>query len=305
MENFIYDYYGYNINELSNGTFKYEDYLFMLAATSESEENIERLNNLMNSLANVYNGDIVYIVKNKYNKFISTSKDDNNICLLTYKLSTNIDLNSFIKMHNTFINQFNYTVSLQDIIILWDQRLEYIQNQCLVNLNFENDAHLILYEYTLYALGLATNALQYLSDIQIDYNRKSYPSTLTHRRIKKMDKFELFNPFNLIIDHSSRDLAELYKNDLIDFNTLIQICNSYYYTIDEYEYLLSRLFYPTFIFDVVEDIATDNTSYDHTSEIYYAIAKQNKQIDKIKEFYNSIIKYMNIRPIEWLKNFNK
>ena len=39
--------------------------------------------------------------------------------------------------------------------------------------------------------------------------------------------------------------------------------------------------------DIVEDIATDSLTYDHNSEIYYAITKQNKQIDKIKEYYKS------------------
>ena len=137
-----------------------------------------------------------------------------------------------------------------------------------------------------------------------DFLKEKYVSTLTHRRIKKMDKFELFNPFNFIIDHSSRDLAELYKNDLIDINSLLDICSYYGYSIDEYEYLLARLLYPTFIFDIVEDIATDNFTYDFTSQIYYAIAKQNKQIDKLKKLYDTLSTAMNIRPIEWLKNFN-
>ena len=57
----------------------------------------------------------------------------------------------------------------------------------------------------------------------------------------------MFNPFNLILDHSSRDLAELYKNDLIGINDLLNICNYYNYKLDEYEYLLARMLYPTFI----------------------------------------------------------
>lgn len=305
MKAFIYDYYGYNIDKINEGSFDYQGYRFSLAAVSESEDLVEKFNELILSLTNVFEGDIVYIVKNKYNKYISNSKDDSNICLLSYKKDNPININHFVKMHTSYQNQFNYYVDLKDIISLWDQRLEYIQNQCLVNLNFDNDAHLLLYEYCQYAIGLALNALQYLADIRIDFNKNSYNSTLTHRRIKKIDKFELFNPFNLIIDHSSRDLAELFKNDLIDFNTLIQICSYYSYTIDEYEYLLARLFYPTFIFDIVEDIATDSLTYDHNSEIYYAIAKQNKQIDKIKEYYNNIFNYMTIRPVEWLKDFFK
>ena len=220
--------------------------------------------------------------------------------MLTYKDEKNIDINYFVKMHMAFLNTFNYYVNIEDIIILWDQRLEYIQNQCLVALNFDNDAHMILYEYSQFAIGLAINALQYLSDMKIDFNKKHYLTTLTHRRIKKMDKFELFNPFNLIVDHSSRDLAELYKNNLIDFDTLFLICQSYSYNVDEYEYLIARLLFPTFIFDIIEDIATDNTMYDYQNEIYYAISKQNEQLDKLKYFYKRISQLMLIRPIDWL-----
>lgn len=300
MNSFIYDYYGYNIKLLDDNTFIFKDYTFLLSKTTEDENSLNKLNELINSLYNVFDGNVVYIVKNKYNKYISSSEGNNNICMLTYKDEKNIDINYFVKMHMSFFNTFNYYVNLDDIIILWDQRLEYIQNQCLVALNFDNDAHMILYEYSQFAIGLAINALQYLSDMKIDFNKKHYLTTLTHRRIKKMDKFELFNPFNLIVDHSSRDLSKLYKNNLIDFDTLFIICQSYSYNVDEYEYLIARLLFPTFIFDVIEDIATDNTMYDYQKEIYYAISKQNEQLDKLKYFYKRISQLMLIRPIDWL-----
>ena len=137
--------------------------------------------------------------------------------------------------------------------------------------------------------------------MDLDFKRK-YSSTLTHRRIKKMDKYELFNPFNLIVDHSSRDLAELYKNDIISLDTLLNICAFYSYSVDEYEYLLARLLFPTFIFDIVEDMENDKSSYDYTSDIYYAIAKSNSQLDKLKSLYNALISKMNIRPINWISN---
>ena len=300
MNSFIYDYYGYNIKLLDDNTFIFKDYTFLLSKTTEDENSLNKLNELINSLYNVFDGNIVYIVKNKYNKYISSSEGNNNICMLTYKDEKNIDINYFVKMHMSFFNTFNYYVNLDDIIILWDQRLEYIQNQCLVALNFDNDAHMVLYEYSQFAIGLAINALQYLSDMKIDFNKKHYLTTLTHRRIKKINKFELFNPFNLIVDHSSRDLAELYKNNLIDFDTLFSICQSYSYNVDEYEYLIARLLFPTFIFDVIEDIATDNTMYDYQKEIYYAISRQNEQLDKLKYFYKRISQLMLIRPIDWL-----
>ena len=302
LESFIFDHYGYNVDKLNNNKFFFKGYTFLLAATSEEENELVKLNNLTLSLSNVFNNDVVYIVKNKYEKLVSSYQDNNSLCVLAYKSDENININHYVKMHITYFNSFNYQVNINDIIALWDQRLEYIENQCLVNLNFDNEAHFTLYEYTIHSIGLAINALQYLSDMNIDFKKEIFNATLTHRRIKKMDKLELFNPFNLIVDHSSRDLAELYKNDLIDFDTLMNVCSYYNYSIDEYEYLLARLLYPTFIFDMVEDIATSSES-DNNTQIYYAIAKQNKLVDKIKRFYDNVISKMSIRPINWLKNY--
>ncbi len=298
MQSFIFDYYGYNAN-VENNEFEYEGYKFLLLSVEDDEKDIIKLNDLVNSLNIHFNSDVVFIVKNKYDKYISTSKDNNNICLLTYKIDNQININDFVKMHLSYFNSFSYKINIQQIIDLWDQRIEYIENQCLTNFNFDNDAHLTLYEYTLYSIGLAINSLQYLADMDMDFKRK-YSSTLTHRRIKKMDKYELFNPFNLIIDHSSRDLAELYKNDIISLDTLLNICAFYSYSVDEYEYLLARLLFPTFIFDIVEDMENDKSSYDYTSDIYYAIAKSNSQLDKLKSLYNALISKMNIRPINWI-----
>lgn len=298
MQSFIFDYYGYNAN-IENNEFEYEGYKFLLLSVEDDEKDIIKLNDLVNSLNVHFNSDVVFIVKNKYDKYISTSKDNNNICLLTYKIDNQININDFVKMHLSYFNSFSYKINIQQIIDLWDQRIEYIENQCLTNFNFDNDAHLTLYEYTLYSIGLAINSLQYLADMDLDFKRK-YSSTLTHRRIKKMDKYELFNPFNLIVDHSSRDLAELYKNDIISLDTLLNICAFYSYSVDEYEYLLARLLFPTFIFDIVEDMENDKSSYDYTSDIYYAIAKSNSQLDKLKSLYNALISKMNIRPINWI-----
>lgn len=300
MQSFIFDYYGYNAN-IENNEFEYEGYKFLLLSVEDDEKDIIKLNDLVNSLNIHFNSDVVFIVKNKYDKYISTSKDNNNICLLTYKIDNQININDFVKMHLSYYNSFSYKINIQQIIDLWDQRIEYIENQCLTNFNFDNDAHLTLYEYTLYSIGLAINSLQYLADMDLDFKRK-YSSTLTHRRIKKMDKYELFNPFNLIVDHSSRDLAELYKNDIISLDTLLNICAFYSYSVDEYEYLLARLLFPTFIFDIVEDMENDKSSYDYTSDIYYAIAKSNSQLDKLKSLYNALISKMNIRPINWISN---
>ena len=165
-------------------------------------------------------------------------------------------------------------------------------------LNFDNPAHKELYEHAMFAIGMAENALQYISDLKIDF-KENFVATLTHRRLKKLDKWELFNPFNLIFDHSSRDLAELYKNDIIDLNQLIELTKKYQYKINEYQYLLARILFPVSVFDILEDIYLDK-NYDYTDLIYKAIQSQQQHIKKVKTFYKTMINEVNIRPIRWL-----
>ena len=298
MESIIYDYYGYNFTNNNLGYYEYQGYKFLFLAINESEQSIKNMENIINQVSYVFDNNNVFIVKNKYNQYISTTLDNKNLCLLTYK-DDKISVNEIVKMHSSFINTFNYIIDLDDIILLWDQRLEYIQNQCLVNLNFDNDSHLLLYNYCIHAVGLCLNSLQYLKDIKIDYNKK-YNSTLTHRRINEFNRYELFNPFNFIVDHSSRDLSELYKNDHIGINDLLQLTYMYNYQIDEYQYLLARLMFPTCIFDLLEDLATENIQSDYSKEIYKVINKYKIHLNKIKEYYNTIINMMNIRPIDWI-----
>ena len=64
--------------------------------------------------------------------------------------------------------------------------------------------------------------------------------------------------------------------------------------------LLARIMYPTCIFDLLEDLATENTIHDHSKKIYAVIKEYELQLEKIKMYYSKIISMMNIRPINWL-----
>lgn len=299
MESLVYNYYGYLVNKIDNGTFEYEGFIFLLVSVTDNENDLINLSNFSLTLRNLFNNEIVYFVKNKYQKIISKGDDNTSICMLTYKKDSLVSLNDILIMQNRY-NNFNSTpVDLKIIIKLWDERTDYIINQCLISLNLENDNDKELYDHSLYAYGMAMNAIEYLVDLSIDYPNNYYPTTLNHRRIKCIKKFELFNPFNFILDHSSRDLAELYKNNLIDLNTLLSITNSYAYNLNEYEYLLARVMFPTFIFDLLEDLAT-TTVTNKKEQIFKAIDKQNNQLKKIKSLMKTLSSNYNIRPIKWL-----
>lgn len=296
MQSFIFDYYGYNVSEIVDSHFDYKGYRFTLISTTETDANIAKLDEFVTNLRQNFADDVVYFVKNRYNQYISLN-ESTSILLLTYKLSP-IHLDALLKMHQIYYNFNQSRLNLNEIISLWEQRIDYLENQCLVILNFDNPSHKDLYEYVMYAIGMAENALQYLTDLRIDF-KTPFIATLTHRRIKKLDKWEIFNPFNLIFDHSSRDLAELYRNDIIDLNQLLDLTKQYQYQIKDYQYLLARVLFPVSVFDVLEDIYLDK-NYDYTDTIYNAIQAQEKHIQKVKILYKTMIQSMNIRPIRWL-----
>lgn len=297
MQSFVFDYYGYNVKDIQNGHFDYDGYRFNLLMTTESEENIKIMNELIELLRKPFNDDIVYFVKNRYGQYLSL-KENSNILLLTYKIGPT-SLDTLIKMNTLYQNVQKDGIKVENIIELWEQRIEYLENQCLVTLNFDKEEHQALYENVIFAIGIAENAIQYLSDLRFDY-QESFVTTLTHRRLKTIDKWEFFNPFNLVFDHSSRGLAELYRNGAISLDELIKITNAYQYSVSEYQYLLARILFPVAIFDVLEDIYLDN-NYDYTTIIYQAIEQQNKALIRAKDFYLRVNKYVNIRPIRWLE----
>ena len=104
-----------------------------------------------------------------------------------------------------------------------------------------------------------------------------------------------FNPFNFIVDHPLRDYVELYKNDFIDYRSMVNALE--YYEIDSKlaSVIVARVLYPTRVFDLLED-----GYYDTCKKINYSI---EKEIAKIKNVYLYFKKKYRIRPILWLEDY--
>ena len=69
MQSFVFDYYGYNVNDIQNGQFDYDGYRFNLLMTTESEENIKIMNELIELLRKPFNErDVKKILEKTINK---------------------------------------------------------------------------------------------------------------------------------------------------------------------------------------------------------------------------------------------
>ena len=147
----------------------------------------------------------------------------------------------------------------------------------------------------MFCLGLAQNAMQYLSEIIVDFGHHLQDLTLVHKRLKNLDSFEFFNPFNLIVDHPLKDLCELYKNDYLSFEELQQKLNFYHLDSKSASVFVARMLYPNSVFDLLE-----NNYYDKNASlnIVYNI---EKEMMKIKKIYLHFKQIYNIRPIDWLE----
>ena len=111
----------------------------------------------------------------------------------------------------------------------------------------------------------------------------------------------LFNPFNIVIDSPTRDLAFLYKEKAINLNELISIID--YYKLDQMEIslLMARALFPTATFDILEDY------FALKKDIKLSIVKKHKktkrEVNLLVELHKRLVEKYKIRPIEWLLNY--
>ena len=73
----------------------------------------------------------------------------------------------------------------------------------------------------MFCIGLSINAMQYLSDSIYNYDSKLKGATIVHKRLKDLNSFDFFNPFNFIVEHPLRDIVMMYQNDYISFQSLL------------------------------------------------------------------------------------
>ena len=148
---------------------------------------------------------------------------------------------------------------------------------------------------------MSENAISYYNNIEIDNNMMYY---ISHKVLRPTDKVDsLYNPLNIIYDYRVRDVAEYIKNSFwTDNHNIYNELNNYLYknnlSLNEVKLLISRVLFPSFYFDLYEDIF----NYNKDEKILNNIISR---IDEYEEYLNSVIIYFKrfypIDEIEWLK----
>lgn len=184
---------------------------------------------------------------------------------------------------------------------LWSAKIDYIEYQIR---ELGSEKYTIL-ESLSYYIGLAENAISYVNKVNENYHKSYYDKiVLSHRRIFYPNiKLNYLNPLSFIFDLEIRDIAEYLKalffaeSNIDALEELKLYLQANHLTSYSYQMLYARLLYPSYYFDIYEEIM--NKEKEETA-LLPIICKVSEYEKFLKNAYLEIIKYAPLEKIDWL-----
>ena len=293
MINFIKYFYNIKIDNIYDDKkfyyFYFNNYLYRLYIY-EDNNNLDFLYNLCNSLSNITL--ISIIIKNKFNQII-TNYNNINYVLIKFFVNINKDIN--LEEITYIDNSYNFLQVNNNWGLLWSNKIDYLEHFILEN----GKKYPLLVDSFNYYVGMAENAISYYNEIDTSLIK----SFICHKKIRINDKVDvIYNPLNIILDYKVRDIAEYIKisffnNNKNIYNELNNYLRKNYLSINEVMLLISRLLYPSFYFELYEDILIDNKD---EKIIQDYISNTNEYEEYLSNIINYFRNIYDIPTIDWL-----
>lgn len=300
MKNIINYFYNLNITKLTNKdniySFYDNDELYRFYIYNNNIKNLDLTKDIDDSLKK--DTLIHEIIINKDNSIITYY---NNIPYILCKINININkpitlgeinyLSSKVISTNSKITYHSW----QD---LWSIKMDYLEKV----INENGKKYPIIVDSFNYFVGMAENAISYynnLSNKEVDNNSL----VISHRIININDTvYAIYDPVNIIIDHKARDIAEYIKYSFFSDNTnIFKELNVYfkynYYTKDDVVMLLARVLYPSFYFNMYEDIMINSKEEKIITNITSKLDKYELYLARVFKYFNN---FYNLPVPEWL-----
>lgn len=229
------------------------------------------------------------IVLNHDGKPLTKINNNYYILLQTKYYEEKISLNNLIDFSEIFISRKKCDWSK-----LWSDKNDYLEYQ----INLLGYKHPLLRDSFSYYLGLGEAAIAIANNIEDSLPLNVY----CHKKISKKDtSFLLYNPLNIKVDLKVRDAAEYFKRSFFDGfdieKELTSFFNSVKFSTYEYMMFFARMIYPTYYFDMYEEIITGRIKDENILPIINKASEYEIYLKKIYNYYKS---FLNIYPIEWL-----
>ena len=181
---------------------------------------------------------------------------------------------------------------------LWSAKINYLEKQ----LN-ELSAGSIVNSSVDYYIGLTENAIYFVNLVNLKYKISDFDNIVLSRKRVYFPNYNLsyFNPLNFIFDLEVRDVAEYIKSiffadedAFLELETFLKMVKLTDYS---YNMLFARFLYPSYYFDIYEQVINKNISSEFIIKI---INKANDYENFIKKAYLEISKYAHLEKINWL-----
>jgi len=192
---------------------------------------------------------------------------------------------------NNILNRYDWS-------LLWSKKNDYIEAQISeISKRFPN-----LSNYINYYIGLCENAILYFK--QAKNSDDEALISVCHKRTSTHDTFyDLYNPLNYIFDYRVRDISEYIKTEFFKgndaFNLVLEYFNNNYLSYKEAILFYSRLLYPSYFYDLYDEIINVNLNENVIESIISKTDEYELFLSKVYLFLNKL--YFKYFPeITWI-----
>ena len=292
MENILslnYDLYIDEIKKINNDYyFLYKKENSVLRRYNRNIEDIEEIYDLNNHLS--YYIPTYKIILTKHNTLLVEYQNDYYVLMKIPNIKNRIISYEDVLKFNIEINKEYKFLDRTNWALFWSKKIDYIEYQFYQIQN----KHKIINEDINYYIGLWENAISYFNNATIG---KKY---LSIRRINiNTDLLQLLDPLEFILDSRERLLGDYIKSFILNNNytedrldTILQKTNL---TRNGVILLITRILFPSYYFDIYEDIIENNIEESKIQNI-----KSKNIITTINLIYKKFSDY-NIPKINWIK----
>ena len=243
------------------------------------------------------------IILNRNQQFLTKVDEYNYILMAVSNASEEYDIFDIMNYNSKLqLNNKNSKLYRNNWKSLWIQKVDYLEYQ-IRELGLNKS---VIKDSFSYYVGLAENAISYVDNANFKCFTNSVNIVLSHRRIFYPNyKLNFMNPLSFIFDLEVRDIAEYLKSlffsddefEDVAFEDLVYYLKLRRLSIYEYSMLYARLLYPSYYFDIYEEVMNKDRDEE---DLVLIINKNQKYEEFLKKTYLEITKYAPIEKIDWL-----
>lgn len=292
---YYYNLYSYDIHQQKDiYKFSVANMQYVLSPCDIAE--IQSIYELSRTL--VQNGIYIHQIVPTVSNDMYISFNNKNYVLIQYygSLEQKITLMDIVNFNNSTANIKFEKTDQPNWGVLWSNKIDYFEYQ----VSQFGKKYPKIRESISYYIGLAETGISlYMNTRVFDANHL----TVCHKRIgENSTLYDLYNPLNLIVDYKVRDAAEYFKNLFLVkediFQEIIEYFQRQYLSTYDCFIFFVRMFYPSFYFDIYEQIIGNKIE---ESKLQPIIQKTKLYEQLLRNLYFYLSNYMDMPDIEWIK----